>query len=78
MNPMLMPMLAAISGESLMWLVIWLIIIGVIFWLVQTLVKKIPMDETVKVVINVVMYIGLTVLLINALLSLMGRGFIKW
>lgn len=71
-------LLAAISGEAFLWLVIWLVIIAVVYFLVQKLVEKIPMEPTVKLVIEVIMYLGLTILLINALLTLVDKPFIKW
>lgn len=74
----IIPILAAISGESFMWLIIWLVIIAVIYWLVKMLVAKIPMEQNIRTVIEVIMYIGLTILLINALLSLVGKAFITW
>jgi hypothetical protein len=74
----IIPFLSAISGESLMNLVIWLVILGVIYWVVQVCLSKVPMDETIKTVIHVVLLIGITILLINALLSLVGKPFIQW
>lgn len=44
-------------------LIIVLVIIGVCLWLVET---KIPMDDTIKVVIRVVVVLGVVIWLLNA------------
>jgi hypothetical protein len=71
-------LLAAISGEALINCVIWLVIAGVVFWLINLLINRIPMDPTIKQVINVILILAVVLICINALLTLIGRPFINW
>jgi hypothetical protein len=41
--------------ESLLVLVIWLIVIGLIFWLLSNAINRLPIEEPVRGVINVVL-----------------------
>lgn len=70
--------LAAISGEAVLMAIIYLVIAGLIIWLIQWGLTQIPLAEPFKKIIHVVLIIVIVVLLINFLLSLVGRGFISW
>lgn len=72
------PMLAAISGGSLVNAVILIIIVGVIagllWWLISYVGLPAPFDKVARVVVAIIV----VVFLINALLSLVGKPFITW
>ena len=74
----MIPILAAISGESLMWLVVEVIVVGLIFWLIQWGLGQIGLPEPFAKVVKVIMILAVVVFLINALLSVGGHGFIVW
>jgi hypothetical protein len=70
--------LAAISGESLLWVLIWIVIAGVLFWLGNWFLAYVgvpaPFDKVAKVVLAIIAF----VFLINALMTLAGKPFIAW
>jgi len=72
------PMLAAVSGGSLINAVILVIIVGVVagllWWLISYVALPQPFDKVARVLVAIVVVI----FLINALLSLVGRPFITW
>lgn len=70
--------IAAISGQAVINTVIWLIIAAVIFWIINTVINRIPMDAMVKQVIYIILLLGVAIICINALLTLVGKGFISW
>ena len=70
--------LAAISGDAVINSVIWLIVYGVILWLLWWLLNYVNPPEPFKKVGNVILAIIAVVLIINVLLGLAGRPFIKW
>lgn len=70
--------LAAISGESLMWLVISIIIGGLVYWLLDWAITKFALPEPFAKVARIVLILGAVIFLINALLTVGGRPFIKW
>ena len=74
----LMPLFAAISGESLLHALIWIIIAGVIFWLLGWAIAQAGLPAPFDKVARVVLAIVAVVILINALLTLVGRPFIRW
>lgn len=74
----LIPVLAAISGQSLVNAVIWIVVAGVIFWLLNWLVSYIGIGEPFSKVAKAVIAIVAVVLLINALLTIGGHGFVAW
>lgn len=70
---------AAVTGSSLVHLLITVIVVGVICWLLWWLVSYIglpaPFDKVARVLIALVA----VVFLINAILQVTGQGgFIKW
>lgn len=74
----MIPLIAAISGSGLISLLINLLIIGLIGWLLFWLVNFINPPEPFKKILLCILAIAFVVLLINALLSLGGGGFIQW
>lgn len=71
-------MLAAISGQSLINLVIWLIIAAVIYGVLEWGLAKIGIPEPFNKVIRVIMVLVVVVIVINALLTLTGHPLITW
>lgn len=71
-------MLAAISGESLIWLVIQLLIFGLVYFIISWGVAQIAPPEPFAKIIRVVLVLAVVIFLINALLGLGGRPFITW
>lgn len=82
MNPLLaliaFPILAAVSGGSLINGVILVIIVGIVagllWWLISYIGLPQPFDKVARVIVAIIVVI----FLINALLSLVGRPFIVW
>lgn len=71
-----LPMLAAISGESLMWLVIEIIVGGLIYWLLTWALASVGLPEPFAKIAKVVLVLAVCVFLINALLGLAGHPII--
>jgi len=59
---------------SLIGLVVVLIVVGVLMWLVNS---KIPMDATIKNILNVVVVIAVVIWLLNVFGLLSGLGDIR-
>ena len=70
--------LAAISGQSLIMLVVWIIVVGLIFGLLWWLIDYVKLAEPFAKVARVVLAVAAVVFLINALLGLVGKPFITW
>ena len=70
--------LAAISGENVVWAVIWLIIAAMVFWLISWLITYIGVPEPFNKVIKVILAIVAVLICINALLTLAGKPLISW
>ena len=74
----LLPLLAIISGDAVVQAVIWIIVAGVIFWLCNWLISYVGIGEPFSKVAKVVIAVVAVVFLINALLTIAGRPFIRW
>lgn len=74
----MIPILAAISGESLMWLVIEIIVGGLIFWLITWALAQMGLPDPFQKIARVVLVLAVVVFLINALMTIGGHGFIVW
>ncbi len=74
----LLPIFAVVSGEAMLSVLIWLIVIGLICWLVWWLIGYIGLPEPFNKVARVLVAVIAVVFLINALLSIAGRPFIRW
>lgn len=73
-----MNMLSAISGESLIQSVFYLIIIGLVFWLFWWLISYVGLPEPFAKVARVILAVIAVMILVNFLLGLVGKPFIKW
>lgn len=70
---------AAVTGSSLVSLLITVIVVGVICWLLWWLVSYIGLPAPFDKVCRVLIALVAVVFLINAILQVTGQGgFIKW
>lgn len=71
--------LAAVSGSSLVNLLITVMVVGLICWLLWWLVSYIGLPAPFDKVCRVIIAIVAVLFLINAVLQVTGQGgFIKW
>lgn len=70
--------LAAIEGGAIVGALLWLIIMGVVFWLLWWLIQYVGLPEPFAKVANIILAIAAVVLIINVLMSLGGKPFIRW
>lgn len=70
--------IAAISGESLVWVIIQIVIAAVIYFILNWGLSQIPVAEPFRTVIRVIMVLLVCLFLINALLTLGGRPLVRW
>lgn len=75
---MIASILLAISGSSLITLVIWIVVVGLIFWLLWWLINYVGLPEPFNKIARIIVAIVAVLLLINALLSIVGEPFVKW
>jgi hypothetical protein len=73
-----MMILAQIAGSHLLYVLLSLLIIGVIFWLLFWLVNYVALPEPFNKVAHIILAITAVIILVNALLSLIGKPFIVW
>jgi len=71
-------LIAAISANSLVEVVIWIIVAGLIFWLLSWLIDYVGIPEPFRKVAKVVVAVVAVLMLINAILTLAGRPFVTW
>lgn len=77
MNP-LISTLAVVSGDSLVSAVIWIVISGLVFWICTWLITYIGIPEPFNKVARAAVAIIAVILLINAILAIAGKQFIRW
>lgn len=70
-------MLASISGNDLVNLVVWLIVAGLIFFLVSWLIDYAKVPEPFNRVIKVIVAVVAVLMLVNALLTLTGHPMVR-
>lgn len=75
---MITSLFAAISGSTIVNVVIWLLVAGVIFWLLNWLIDYVGVPEPFHKVAKVVIAIVAVLLIVNALLALAGRPLVAW
>lgn len=73
-----LPFLAAVSGSGLISILVQLLVIALIFWVLWWALSQIGVPEPFNRVIRVILVVAAAVIVINALLSLVGGGFIAW
>lgn len=72
------PILAAISGDSLIHMVIVLVVVGLVLWLLSYLVSAVGLPEPFAKVAKVIILVIGVLFLINLLLSLIGHPIIAF
>ena len=70
--------IAAISGDALLHSVIWIIVVALICWLLWWLIDYCKLPEPFNKIARVIVAVVAVVLLINALLTLVGKPFITF
>jgi hypothetical protein len=58
--------------RALIELIIWLIIAGVVLWAARYVANALPLDPTIKTIINVVATVVAVIICLIALLNLIG------
>lgn len=71
-------MLAVVTGQSLVWLVVEILIAGLIYWVVTWGVAQIAPPEPFAKIIKVVLVLAVVLFLVNALLTLGGHPLISF
>lgn len=75
---MLLPILAAVSGQQLLEGLVWLIVIGLIFWLLKWLISYVGLPAPFAKVANVLLALVAVLFIINLLLGFAGHPVIRW
>lgn len=70
--------LSAITGASIVTFLVSLVIIGLIFWLFVWFLEWAGIPEPFNKVARVAIGLAALIFLVNALLTLVGKGFINW
>lgn len=70
--------LAAISGEAVMMCIVWLVIGALIYFVLDWGLKKIALPEPFNKIAVVLLVLLVVVVLVNALLTLVDKQFIRW
>ncbi len=74
----MLSILAAISGQTLLNAFIWIVIAALIFYILTWGLSKIGLPEPFNKIVTVLLVLVVVVVLINALLTLVGKPFISW
>ncbi len=74
----MLTLLAAISGDALLNAVIWIVVAALIYFVVMWGIDKIGIPEPFHKIAVALVVLVVVVLLINALLGIGGRPFIRW
>lgn len=74
----LLPILGAISGEAVISVLVWVVVVGIIFWLLWWLLGYVGLPEPFNKVARVILALAAVLMLINALLTLVDKPFIRW
>lgn len=74
----LIPAFAAISGDNIIAAVVWIVIAALIYFVVTWGIEKIGIPEPFHKIAIALVVLIVVVLLVNALLSIADKGFIRW
>lgn len=69
---------AAISGNAVVTAIIWLVIGALIYFIVDWGMKKIGLPEPFNKIAQVLLVLLVVVILVNALLTLVGKPFVTF
>lgn len=74
----MIPILAAISGESIVSAVIWVICLGVVFWLLNYLLDYVAPPQPFLKIGKVILMIAAVIVLINCIMTIGGYPLWRW
>jgi len=74
----MIPILAVISGDTVLSALVQLVIWGLILWILYWALGKIAPPEPFMKIGTVILVLLTVVVLVNILLGLDGRAFIRW
>ena len=74
----MIPILAVISGDTVLSALVQLVIWGLILWILYWAFGKIAPPEPFMKIGTVILVLLTVVVLVNILLGLDGRAFIRW
>lgn len=75
----LLPILSyVVGGDSLIAALVWMVVVGVIFYLFHWLLTYVDPPEPFGKVARVILALAAVIILVNVLLGLVGRPFIRW
>lgn len=74
----MIPILAAISGNTLLSMFVQIVVAGLIFWLLLWFIGWAGVPEPFNKILKIVIGLIAVIILINALLTLTGNPFIKF
>lgn len=74
----IIPVLAAISGNTLLSMFVQIVVAGLIFWLLLWFIGWAGVPEPFNKILKIVIGLIAVIILINALLTLTGSPFIKF
>lgn len=66
------------DAKKFIWVVINLVVFGIIFYILWWAVGYMAIPDPFNKVIRAVLVLGAVIVVINALLSLVGKEFITW
>ena len=70
--------LAAITGSTILNVVIWLVVAGLIYWILTWGLSQISLPEPFAKIAQVLLVLVVVIFVINALLTLVGSPFISF
>lgn len=74
----LFPILAVISGDAVISAIIWIVVAALIYFVVMWGIEKVGIPEPFHKIAIALVVLMVVVLLVNALLTIAGHGFIRW
>lgn len=74
----MIPIIAVITGSSLIQLAITVVIAMLIFFVIKWGLGQFKIEEPFRTVIWAIVVLAVVVFCIDALLAVMGKGFIHW
>lgn len=74
----MIPILAAISGDSIVSALIQLVCLGLVFWLLSFLIGYVNLQEPFNRVAKVILMVAAVIVLINCIMSIGGHPLWRW
>jgi SNF family Na+-dependent transporter len=67
-----------LEGNDIVRAIVWVVVAGVVFWLLTWLIDYAGLKEPFNRVAKIMLAILAVVFLINIIMMVMGRPFIRW